>query len=496
MMNDTQKLEYLKLLEKKVEINDGLPHLHGFPFYKWSREFFETTNKNAFLCAGNQLSKSSSQIRKIIHWATEESLWPSLWRQPPKMFWYLYPTKETATIEWRTKWLPEFMPRGHFAEHGKYAWQPEYRHKYIWAIHFAKVSIYFRTYMQDEEALQAGSCDFLGADEELPSHLWPELNMRRSARDGYFSMVWTPTLGEMLWKDTMEGQGEKEKFPDAWKKQVSLLDCMTYEDGTPSPWTPERVNQIINSCPTPQEVQRRVYGKYIIAQGLKYPSFSRDANVKKPSGPIEKDWLIFSGVDIGSGGEGGHPGAIAFVAVNQTFTKGRVFRGWRGDKNQNTSAGDILNIYREMRGFMSLTGEFYDHQARDFLTISARAGENFQSANKKQDEGQDILNTLFKNKMLEIDDTQELVPLMEEFETLLESTSKQKAKDDFIDALRFAVSRISWDWASITKEYVLETTKINPTELDYRRGEIQAMNEQFSTMFDPEIEEWNEYFEE
>lgn len=495
-MNDRARFEYLKKLEEKVEEREGLPHRHGFPFYKWARDFYETRNKNAFLCAGNQQSKSSTHIRKFIEWAGNEELWKTLWRRPPRMFWYLYPSKDLATMEYRTKWLPEFLPRGRFAKSGMWAWEPELKYRQINAIHFNHISIYFRTYMQDSDVLQAGSADMIGCDEELPESLFPELTMRRAATDGYFSMVWTPTLGEPLWKDTIEGRGEREKFPQAFKRQVSLLDCMKYEDGSQSPWTEERVQQVINSCPTPAEVQRRVYGRYVVASGLKYPSFNRDLNLTKKLEKIPSDWLLYSGVDLGSGGEDGHPSSIVFVAVNQTFTKGRVFEGWRGGREENTSAGDVLNRYRQMKGNRVFTGEYYDSQARDFLTISDRAGEAFQGAFKKQDEGQDILNTLFKNQMLDIDNKLELQPLMEELETLLETTKKNKARDDYIDGLRFAVGRIPWDWSSITTNYLVE----NKTEIldgdALRRSPDQSSEEQFQTLFDQEIEAWNELHED
>lgn len=49
--------ERLRLREERMAYVRGLPHLHGWKWYKWAREFFESTNRQNFLCAANQISK-------------------------------------------------------------------------------------------------------------------------------------------------------------------------------------------------------------------------------------------------------------------------------------------------------------------------------------------------------------------------------------------------------------------------------------------------------
>ena len=79
--------EKAALLEEKVRRQEDLPFLYGWKWYLWGRKFFESKNRINLLCAANQISKSSTQIRKIIHWATCKELWPELWSRPPKQFW-------------------------------------------------------------------------------------------------------------------------------------------------------------------------------------------------------------------------------------------------------------------------------------------------------------------------------------------------------------------------------------------------------------------------
>lgn len=503
-MTDTQgsveelrlKLEKQKLLERQLELKQGLPHLYGFKWYKWAREFFESENHYNFLCAANQISKSSTQIRKAIHWSTETTIWPRLWRHNPLQFWYLYPSKDVATVEFLKKWVPQFLPKNRFKDDAKYGWKEEWSAKKIFAIHFnTGVSIYFKTYGQAIEDLQTGTVDAIFCDEELPEELYSELNMRIAATDGYFHMVFTATIGQEMWRCTMEEKGRDELFKDAYKRQVSMYECLYYEDGTPSHWTKERIQRVINSCKSEAEVQRRVFGRFVVDGNLKYPSFTKSRNLLKDPPPVPQGWLIYAGVDIGSGGTESHPAAIAFIAVRPDFKYGRVFKGWRGDGVVTTS-GDVLKKYQEMRGKLQMTAQYYDWQAKDFWTISSRVGEVFLPAEKSHDIGEDVINVLFKNKMLDIDDIPELKPLVTELVTLKKSTEKRKAKDDAIDAMRYGITRIPWDWSAISSEIIdlMKDERKILTEMDERRG--QTIDENLSVFdVEEELDEWSEIME-
>ena len=157
--------ERLALEAKLKEIKKRLPHLHGWPFYKWSREFFESKNKENFLTSGNQLSKSSTAIRKCIHWATEKSLWPTLWPEyarndkSPNLFWYFYPDQKTLNAEFSTKWA-EFLPKYTHKEHPVYGWKiiKNGTTRDVAGIAFnSGVTVYFKFYSQALIALQASS---------------------------------------------------------------------------------------------------------------------------------------------------------------------------------------------------------------------------------------------------------------------------------------------------------------------------------------------------
>lgn len=493
--------EQIAIEEAKIKRATDLPFLYGWKWYPWARTFYESRNHINLLCAANQISKSSTQIRKCINWATDRKVWPELWVNRPLQFWYLYPTKPQANAEFETKWK-QFLPSDELKDDPHYGYKVERYRGDIVALHFhSGVHVYFKTYSQDAQALQSGTCDAIFCDEELPVEIYEELMFRISASNGYFHMVFTATLGQDFWRRAMEPEdGEKEELPEALKMTVSLYDAMRYEDGMESIWTLEHIKQIENRCSTDAEVQKRVFGKFISIGGRKYESFDIKRHMK-PKHPVPKHWLVYDGVDIGSGDKTGHPAAICFVAVRPDFRTGRVFLGWRGD-NILTTAGDVVekNIALKKDNKITPTAQFYDWGAKDFGTIAERMGESFQKADKSHEKGEGIVNTLFKNDMLFIYEDEELIKLAGELSSLKNKQSKKHAKDDFADALRYAVSLVPWDWSVITGENIdpLETPEAPMNDMQRqiadRRKAFDDNDEREKQRVEDEFNEWNEAY--
>lgn len=483
--------EKLALLEQKVKLQAELPHLYRWKNYTWAREFMESTNKMTLLCAANQISKSSSQIRKAITWATTPDLWPKLWKNTPLQFWYLYPTRDVASIEFEKKWKPEFLPSGEYKTHPQYGWEEEWKHGSLVAIHFkTNVSIYFKAYAQDASHLQSGSCAAIFCDEELNEHLFDELMFRLAATDGYFHMVFTATLAQEFWRQAIEGKGEDERFPDAHKQQVTMYDCLTYEDGTPGAYSEEKINRIKATCRSEAEVQRRVYGRFVAETGLLYETFERKRHYV-PKHPIPPTWRVFAGVDIGSGGGTGHPAAIAFVATSPDYRQFRVVDTWRGDRVLTTSS-DIMMKYIEMKRALNLHGveAYYDYAAKDFGTIAMRMGEPFLQADKSHETGEAVLNVLFRHDMMKIFMGHEQDKLVTELLTLRKGSKKQK--NDLSDALRYAVSKIPVDWSVIELDAVKKEEKpLSETDLRRQAFSITGRSEEDVLA---EFDEWNEAY--
>lgn len=501
-----RKREMIAIKERQLELMEGLPFLHGWKWYPWAREFFESTNKLNFLCAANQISKSSTQIRKCIDWATDREKWTRLWpTRRPVQFWYLYPTSAQANVEFITKWQ-EFLPRGKFKDDPEYGWQVEKKQGNVYAIHFnSGVHVFFKTYAQDTQALQTGTCDAIFCDEELPVDLYDELIFRISASDGYFHMVFTATLGQEFWRLVIEpGEKEEEKLPEAAKWVVSMYDCQKYEDGTASHWTDEKIQQVKNRCKTANEILKRVYGKFIMDDGGRtYECFDIKRHVI-PRHELPKNWVAYSGVDIGGGGKS-HPGAICFVSVAPDFRSGRVFLGWRGGEVGDTTAGDIFQKSEEMKKEHNVRPamQCYDWASKDFRTIADRVGGGYIPADKDHERGEQIVNVLFKNNMLLIFEDEELNKLALELTSLRRDQARSKAKNDFCDALRYAVTRVPWDWSAIVGE--LPTMEkddphrnLSPLQRQIieRRGAFYGTddNQREHDRVNAEIEEWNNLY--
>lgn len=500
------EMERLEAEERELDRKIELPFLYGWKWYGWAREFFESTNKLNLLCAANQISKSSTQIRKCIDWATNQNLWPTLWIKKPIQFWYLYPTQKQVNAEFETKWKL-FLPTGEMKNDDYYGYEVEKYKGDILAIHFKSgVHVYFKTYAQNVMALQSGTVDALFCDEELPEDLYSELMFRLAASNGYFHMVFTATLGQDFWRLAMEPlEHEEETLPNAFKQTVSLYDAIKFEDGTPSHWTYERIQEIESTCKTMAEVQKRVHGRFIVAGGRKYEEFDIHRHLK-PAHKVPKTWFVYGGVDIGSGGpktDGRlpHYPALVYVAVSPDMRRGRVFMGWLGDDGNYYTAGDVVDKHIEIKKDESLkiTEQRYDFASRDFFEISSRKGEHFEKAEKKHDVGVPILNTLFKYNMLIIYDTPVLRKLASELSTLLKATLKRNAKDNFADALRYCVATIPWDWTSITSdkelsEEPLEAMDAMQQQIHDRRKAMNDADDAEQARIEDEFREWNEAY--
>lgn len=461
------KLKKLRLLELKHESESMLPHLYARKRYPWQREYLETTNPIQLVCAANQIGKSTIQIEKRVDIATNPQrwrhLWPAAYAINPSIkpySWYLYPNQDTTLTEFHEKWVPDILPNGKMKEHPVFGWKEMIQNKVLKYIRFnTGYTIYFKTYSQNVQDLQSGTVYAIDADEELPAEKFPELQARLFATDGSFSMVFTATSGQELWRRAIEEKGDREAFPNAFKRQISMYDCLKYEDGSSTRWTSERIRQIEASCGTEAERKRRVHGRFVRSEGLTYEGFDRRKNyVPAPKGKngkpfygCPKGWSVYSAVDIGSGGASGHPSAYSFVSVSPDFKKIRVFRARRLD-GIKTTAGDTYKYYVQDRGRLDVDVQSYDWASADFANIAVSHGDAFTKALKGHEAGEMALNTAFKAGILKIYHGEEMEKLVIELENDGKNTPKNKKKDDLIDTLRYIIMSIPVDWSTIAEE--------------------------------------------
>ena len=435
--------EKLELLEAKLFLKNNLPflpgpkgkgcNLHGL--YNWQEDAIKSTARMNFLTASNQSGKSVALIIRCLRWAYFKHLWGKLWDHEPKLFVYLYPDKDTATREFRSKWL-KYLPSKELKKDPVWGYQEYFDDKgKIHSIKFnSGIWLYFWSYQQSETHQQASTVDAAFADEELPESHFSELQMR--VKNGYFHNFFTATLGQLYLFQTMECVGQTdEKFPFAWKRQISMFDCLVYSDGRKSLHiTEESIKETIQSLPNENEVLKRVYGRFVSADGVRFSSFTYKLNVVEPH-YVPKTWYIYVGVDYGSGGHN-HPSAFVFVAVDPSFVKARVIKSWRGDK-EVTTQGDVINKYKEMAKGFNIMQVKYDYSAADLGILAERLGLPFTRANKSHD-GIATINTLLKNLQLKVFSDQ--VEVIEELQTV--QNKRNAGSDDVSDALRYAIADV------------------------------------------------------
>jgi hypothetical protein len=501
MTNNQPSLETLEkeiaLREAALKFKTGLPHLYGQKFYRWQRKHYESTHKYTTLVASNQSGKSAANIRKCIRWATDMDLWKKLWKKTPTQFWYLYPTGETATTEFENKWVREFLPKDEMKNHPVFGWEKKMRNGDIEYVRFRSgVTVYFKSYSQDVHSLQAGSCFAIFADEEVPfTEIIPELQMRIAATDGYMNFVFTATRGQEEWRRIVEEKGKLEMWKssevDILKQQVSAYDCLYYEDGSPSEvWTVEKIEQAKAFLFTDAQIQRRIYGKFVKDEGLKYPCFSR-ARHFIPYENIDLDkGQVYAGLDYGSGTN--HQSSICLVWASPDHQRCIVFHIWVGEKGIPTTAGDVILKYRDLLAEYKLSKEkvlaFYDWSAADLKTIGTASGFHLEKADKNHSTGERILNTLFKNDQLLImeRDGGDQDILAKQLESLTTEEKKNHAWDDACDSLRYAITKAPLIYTNL-KEVPLKL----PTSKKITRHEPSKKKEQ-TDQFEEELNEWND----
>lgn len=485
------KLKLLKLeqLESERKHRESLPSLYGLPLYQWQDSYIKAkfTHKKRLICAANQIGKSTIQIRDRINIATDKSLWPLLWPEFSRVHgdftpysWYLYPNRDTVSTEFFEKWIPYYLPKD--KDDPVYGWKEVIKNKEVKGVEFKSgYTLYFKTYNQDVHDLQSGTVFAIDCDEELPEELLSELEARLFATDGHFSMVFTATIGQELWRRCIEPRSPSEEFwPQAFKRQVSMYDCLKYADGSATPWTEQRIRSLEANMKSRNEVLKRVYGKFIKDTGLMFKGFDRERNFR-PFPKVgnqyfkgcPKGWHIYSGIDLGSGGSENHPTAYSFLAVSPDFKKIRWIRGRRLDGIETTNA-DSLVYYKKTRGSLIPNIQSYDHAAKDFGLIALSSGEVFEHAKKARDAGIAALNAAFKTGMFVIyydpeDPEDEAIKLVGELESLDETTPKTKAKDDFIDSVKYAMMSIPINWEDVINGKQVEAPKEKP-----KQGTVEA----------------------
>lgn len=487
--------EKLSLMEEEKELRLSLPHKYLHPLYSWQIEIIESDNKTLLCCSANQIGKSSSTIIKAITWGTDKSLWPELWDVDkignPNLFWYLYPSQDVTNTEFETKWK-KYLPKGKMKDDPVYGWKEVNEGKDTIGIRFnSGVLLEFKTYSQKLSNIQASTLYAIFCDEELPFQFYSELRIRLNATDGYFNMVLTATLGQEEWRCAIEERGENETFKEAHKMNVSLYDCLEYADGTPGAYTEKRIKQIINSLPTEAEIQKRVFGRFVIAEGLIYSGYSSKKNLKEPY-DIDKNWLIVSALDYGTGGQN-HKSAVIFLAIRPDRKKGAFFRGWKGDAQHSTAPSDLVDKYVEKKRSLSVMSAYYDYAAKDVEKVASSRGIPLIKADKSHEKGEGTLNSLFKNDMLDVFNIPELLPLIKELTSVKHSTPKNKRDDDLSDCARYAVTPILWNFGDVRSDKIIEQNDENTRDAFAQK--MRNNTKKIEAGIQSEIDEWNEQFD-
>jgi hypothetical protein len=133
-------------------------------------------------------------------------------------------------------------------------------------------------------------------------------------------------------------------------------------------------------------------------------------------------------------------------------------------------------------------------------------GLSFMAAEKRHDIGEQVINTLFKNKMLVIFDTPENEPIIRELSTLILGQDKRQAKDDSVDSMRYGITNIPWDWTKAEVDPLYRPpgpeVQLSPTDYadkqrmqDAKRMFDRNFQDDINSSIERELDAWGEMYD-
>ena len=494
-----------------------LPHFFYKKLYQWSYDFILTKNRRSFVCGANQISKTSTMIRKNIFLATSPHLWSEYFNRDPQLFWYFYPDRKVLNEEWGTKWM-EWMPRvpKNHPYYEYFGWEKIIEEqKFVGILFRTGVRLSFRFYSMKVDSVQSSSVDMISGDEEIPVPFVEEMEARMFATEGILNSGFTATKGQEYWHDVIEKQGMlKERFPDAFKRVVSAFDCLKYIDGSAGEvWNEEKIYKKIAEYTRDGEVDenmilRRIMGRFVQTTGLAFESYKRE-KVSIPKLMLSRSFDYYLIVDPGSGGRTGHPTGILFLAVDNVKNIMYVVSAWRGDGILTTS-NTIVTQMLTMSGTYSVTALIYDGAAADFLLTAQQEVQDMAilAANKKRDNGFARVNSYLEAGAICIPeespvgapwwDKDEIEKLHLEFKITRRLETATGAKkgtevDDLTDCVRYACMHIHIPLDLVAREDLDKDGSDKPV---YIHGRYKVYKEDLAAQEtrDPRYNDWVSQF--
>lgn len=461
------------------------------------------------MTAGNQCGKSLTNLRLCTLLNTDLSTRKRLIKKKPLdkplLTWYLLPGRQLIQRFFDNKWSM-YLPQGEYKTNKATGWwlrkTTDGFPNYIEWVNGNRC--YFFPYTSSPSLLQSDSVDAIFIDEEIQYPLFEELKARLNATGGILRGVFTHTQKKFSpeWYQVVERVGlPDEKMKEAFKKRVTLYDCLKFPDGTKGHYTIDEIKKIEDSCVTEAEKLARVYGHYVRYDDILFKSFSRKKNIITMKEPPPKDWIRYVGVDYGTGSRKSyskcHPSAIMFLAVSPDYKEGVFYKCWRGD-HQETTISDVVDklealMYREP----NIKRIFYDHSARALYLEAARSKIYMKPAGKSRTEGFQFMEKLFKNGQLKIglmegdvEQQRQMKKFIYEVQTLSEEemlvNPRNKKGDDLTDAGVYVVfPYIPW-----------VIVKQSSKTIDKKDDKDSTSKVEYTVSYEKEREEAHRLFEE
>jgi hypothetical protein len=556
-----KELAILKYEEKDKDLN---PHKY-FDLYEWQDEFiyqkphiakYGHYPSNLFLTNANQTGKSFS-LQVLAHRLCTDQKF-RLWHwgdNQPRVIWYVLPTQDHINDAFDDNWEAGLLSRGEAKKEGLFAWKVLKKGKDIKGIQFLATGckLMFITLAARGSSHQGRSVGAILFDEEPDVAKIGEFLARGASFNcpttGRSLMIvcyaFTPTSAQdwfkkifcyqdehflskipldlkakYFWNKQLEEYRtctklqEKEELmknsPTTWKRRVSMFEANRFMSGKQGRYTEDRVREFIAVQPSKKDIMVRVFASFEKEDngGNIYKYFNKEQHTawmaKMPHDMKTTGGIRTAGLDYGSGSN--HPGGVVITWISPDFKKIRVIKMWRGEKGKVTTAEDIVQKYLEMSAGMNIDFPFYDWSCADLNTIYWRmTGKELQKAQKNHEIGVGLVDTLFKNNMLQFwgySDEPYLDWVATDYEGISHSVAKKDREDTLSDCIRYSLAGVAhlFDLKDIVpvraEQLVHDIIKTKKTPEDYGvRTWANVPEEKNEDKWEKDsIEEWGEYF--
>jgi phage terminase large subunit-like protein len=278
-----------KISDILLNLNRGYqeyPYLLFKPNRGFQEDFLNSRSRFRVVFAGNRSGKSKVSAYEVVRFALglREGV------EVPNEGWVVSPDSRVAFVV-MIPYVKQFLGN----QVKKF-----YKREQILEVKNGSV-IYFKSTDSGVEKFTGASIRYCAIDEDVPEEIFREIVMRTVDKKGDLWITITPLYSTWMYEKIYLRQ-----FTDP---ELQVFQGSTYENASN---LPEGEIERLKTLYSPEELQARLYGKFLFLEGLVYKEFSLNQHCVMPF-HISDDWIRLRFIDVGIK----DPTACIWVAINK-----------------------------------------------------------------------------------------------------------------------------------------------------------------------------------